>query len=149
MMILSRRVSERVLDLVFGIFFIVLVAQPCAAQWVNVTPDSTANYRQVVFTDSSHGYIAAGLTSVGMDSSGAIFRTTDGGRTWVRRIVSPVRLLSVSAIGDSLVWASGDYATVYRSRDGGETWKRSNVDYSLITVQFVDSLDGWCIGNGD
>ena len=68
----------------------------------------------VSFVDAAHGFIAA---------SGTIYRTGDGGRTWVasRSLPGGTTVGNIRAFG-STVLASA-ILNVYRSTDGGATWQ--------------------------
>ncbi len=118
------------------------------AQWMNFTPDTNIYYNQIFFVDSLTGYIAADLRAPSPDTTGAILRTTDGGASWVTDTIAKGGLLSVSAIGKNLVWTSSDYGEECHSTDGGRSWRNTYVGYSLLTIQFVDSLDGWLVWQG-
>ncbi len=123
---------------------IICVLSSCGileAQWIT-TQNTIGNCDQVVFLNNQRGYIA--------ESNGTLLITSDGGESWIQRKVSTRSLLSVSAVDDSLVWVSNDSGTVYRSVDGGITWHSvmvTNLPFSLYTVQFVDSANGWISGN--
>lgn len=125
--------------------YISIFANVSFAQWINVTPDSNLRYNQILFVDSLRGYVAADLGASYPDTSGVILITTDGGKAWTSRRLSQGGLLSISAIGDSFIWASSGFGEVCRSNDGGKTWRNSIVGYSLLTIQFVDTLDGWLV----
>ncbi len=118
------------------------------AQWTDVTLEGNVQYNQIVFVDSLHGYIAANSVQY-TDTSGAIlFITTDGGKSWKENRVNVPWFSSVSAIRDSLVWVSSG-GTVYYSHDRGNTWQHSMASnkYALLTVQFVDPMNGWACGS--
>ena len=115
---------------------------------MNFTPDTNIYYNQVFFVDSLTGYIAADLRAPSPDTTGAILRTTDGGASWVTDTIAKGGLLSVSAIGQNLVWASSDHGEELHSTDAGRSWRNTYVGYSLLTIQFVDSLDGWLVWQG-
>ena len=141
-----RRVSKTV------IVVFVCVLSLCGvlrAQWIDVTPDSDVQYNQIIFVDSLHGYIAANDVQY-TDTSGAIlFVTTDGGKSWKEDKIDVPWFSSISAIGDSLVWASS-YKMVCHSRDGGGTWQFDTIGnfwFVPLTVQFVDKLNGWTTVN--
>jgi photosystem II stability/assembly factor-like uncharacterized protein len=60
------------------------------------------------------------------NKSGDVFRSRDGGKTWVAlpgMHEKSVRALAMAA-SDSNVLASGTLEGVYRSKDGGDTWQR-------------------------
>ncbi|MFZ1081648.1 MAG: YCF48-related protein [Candidatus Kryptoniota bacterium] len=124
-----------------------LLSVRSSAQWITTMQNDSIWFNQIIFLDSLHGYMA-GSIGWSPDTSGAIFITTDGGENWVEHKIAIGGLLSVSAVGDSLVWASSNYGEVCRSIDGGKNWQHSTVgySYSLLTIQFVDSVNGWVIG---
>ena len=99
-------------------------------------PDSTISYgNKVFFTDSKHGWIC------GWEK---LYRTTDGGRTWLDdlpKIAEKKSLTDIFFTNDKSGWIvireSGTYATI----DGGWTWKRVSRGYGPILF-FTPSL-GW------
>ncbi len=122
------------------IIFLVVWCETSNAQWV-VLNDTSINFSQIVFSDSLKGYIVG--------AGGTLFTTVNGGKNWIDRKISARPLLSVSAIGDSLIWVSDDSGRVYHSLDGGKTWQNitvTNSPFNFYTVQFVDSLNGWVTG---
>jgi len=64
------------------------------------------------------------------------------------------RLRGVSAVSDTVAWASGAGGTVVRTEDGGATWKRLDVpDAARLDFRDVDAVDArtafiLSIGNG-
>lgn len=120
----------------------------CLSQWSEAVQDPNAHFSQIVFVDSLRGYIAATL-GVPPNTTGAVFITTDGGKHWTEQEMrGAAGLSSISALGDSLVWASA--WEVWHSEDGGHTWQPDTVTdfpFDFVTVQFVDSTRGWVTGN--
>lgn len=57
-------------------------------------------------------------------------------------------LRDVCFINHELGWAVGDHGTILRTTDGGRTWTLVPVDEtcSLVSVAFVDELNGWVAG---
>jgi len=45
-------------------------------------------------------------------------------------------------------WAVGERGTLLRTTDGGETWTiiPTNVNVTLLSVQFLNDDEGWAIG---
>ena len=63
------------------------------------------------------------------------------------------RLRGVSAVSESVAWASGSGSTVLRTSDGGATWSRLNVTSDKLDFRDVDGVDAQTayvlsIGNG-
>jgi len=52
-----------------------------------------------------------------------------------------VRLRGVSAVSESVAWASGAGATVLRTSDGGTTWQKLNVTDEALDFRDVDAVD--------
>jgi photosystem II stability/assembly factor-like uncharacterized protein len=64
-----------------------------------------------------------------------------------------VRLRGVSAVSESVAWASGAGSTVLRTADGGTTWQKLHVTDDALDFRDVDAVDGQTayilsIGNG-
>ena len=64
-----------------------------------------------------------------------------------------VRLRGVSAVSESVAWASGAGATVLRTTDGGNTWQKLHVTDDSLDFRDVDAVDAQTayilsIGNG-
>src|SRR3954469_24562716 len=64
-----------------------------------------------------------------------------------------VRLRGVSAVSESVAWASGAGSTVLRTVDGGTTWQKLTVTSDMLDFRDVDAVDAQTayvlsIGNG-
>ena len=64
-----------------------------------------------------------------------------------------VRLRGVSAVSESVAWASGAGSTVLRTVDGGATWQKSTVTSDALDFRDIDAVDAQTayvlsIGNG-
>jgi hypothetical protein len=89
-------------------------------------------------TNSKILYAAAGNLAWGIlheGEAGAIYRTTDGGETWVPKnnglMSLDVRSLAIDPTNPDVIYAGlGEGAGIYRSTDGGETWEAIN--YGII-----------------
>ncbi|MFQ5906141.1 MAG: M28 family peptidase, partial [bacterium] len=87
--------------------------------------------------------------------SGVVYASTDGGATWTLQLDTIGVYFFGVAFFDSLKgWAaggdinSGD-AVLMATTDGGQSWnKQITGGYILGDVDFVDSLNGWCVGFG-
>lgn len=63
------------------------------------------------------------------------------------------RLRGVSAVSESVAWASGSGSTVLRTTDGGTTWQRLSVTTDAVDFRDIDAIDAQTayvlsIGNG-
>jgi photosystem II stability/assembly factor-like uncharacterized protein len=74
---------------------------------------------------------------------GVLVHTTDSGRRWSRRILSPAdSMAGVAFVDRSTGWAVGNQ--VFRTTDGGITWQPVDfVHASLGPVFFLDRVTGW------
>jgi photosystem II stability/assembly factor-like uncharacterized protein len=64
-----------------------------------------------------------------------------------------VRLRGVSAVSESVAWASGAGSTVLRTADGGTTWQKLKVTDDPLDFRDIDAVDAQTayalsIGNG-
>src|SRR5688500_14678482 len=64
-----------------------------------------------------------------------------------------VRLRGVSAVSETVAWASGAGSTVLRTADGGTTWQKLTVISDTLDFRDVDAIDAQtayvlAIGNG-
>ncbi|NWG29576.1 MAG: T9SS type A sorting domain-containing protein [Ignavibacteriaceae bacterium] len=83
------------------------------------------------------------------DVGGVLYRTTDGGETWIN-INSAGDFSSVFFITQDTGWVTSDNSTskgIYKSIDGGVTLeKKSSVSSS--SIYFSDYYNGWSVGPG-
>lgn len=101
----------------------------------------------VCFVDANVGWVVG--------SAGRIYKTTDGGNSWVAQASPTTRNLSkVHFIDSQHGWACGGWGDntaylVIRTTNGGTTWQNlsfGNTAYSCDDIYFVDSLNGWICG---
>ncbi|HIG73513.1 MAG TPA: T9SS type A sorting domain-containing protein [Bacteroidetes bacterium] len=77
--------------------------------------------RTIVFSDATTGWIGEqdGL-------SGAIHKTTDGGRTWTEVLETAGMITHIDLVDAQTVWAAGSQfirdRVIVRTTDGGQTW---------------------------
>jgi len=84
---------------------------------------------------------------------GRIFRTTDGGVSWMRVDggIMSATIWAMAARGDAQdIWAVGDGGAMLASTDGGASWKLKNsgTQKALYAISFVDAWNGWAVGFG-
>lgn len=110
---------------------------------VKVT-DLPALLNNVYFTDRNNGWIIGGSESA---VGGVIFRTTDGGETWI--CVNPKSDYALPSYNDMYI-ASPDTAFIagfdgiIHTTDGGTTWDYSSSTGKTTSVYFIDPLNGFC-----
>jgi photosystem II stability/assembly factor-like uncharacterized protein len=80
---------------------------------------------------------------------GGIWRTDDGGTTWVRQISgTTARLNRIQFVSVDLGWVVGDAGTILRTQDGGAHWSSmtSGTTNDLLGLSFVGATSGWAVG---
>ena len=99
--------------------------------------------RDVQFIDMNHGWIVG--------DNGTIYRTLDGGNTWISPSVLPTSsdIRGVYFINNMVGWAVRSSGRVLKTIDGGDTWSITNTITSetLYSVFFTDVDTGWAVGN--
>src|SRR4029079_16384620 len=95
------------------------------------------------FVDKRHGW------AVG--SGGAIYRTSNGGRSWqLQNSGVTADLLDVKFLDAQEGWAVGAEGIVLHTIDGGLHWttERSGTPHALERLFFTDREHGWAVGFG-
>jgi photosystem II stability/assembly factor-like uncharacterized protein len=110
-------------------------------------PDATFQSQRlnaVSFADAETGW------AVG--AGGAVYATTDGGRTWrERRSGTRADLTDVKFLDGSEGWAVGADGTVLHTNDGGGLWTeepRRATEHALERLFFIGRAHGWAVGFG-
>lgn len=108
-----------------------------AAAWVKLpTEPYRGKQDDIVFVDPMTGWYGNG--------AGKLFKTTDGGQTWVKQLDRPgtfVRALGfvdadlgfLGNIGPDYFPGVTDTTPLYRTRDGGATWEPITIDGPAVT----------------
>jgi len=134
--------------------------------WYNVTMPGVSTVGNGYFQNSIQGWVFGTLTEGG---NGALFRTTDGGRSWTRFDNLPFQGGLIQFINDANgfvlagepVGMNKEPVWLYQTTDGGTTWtlKYTNdpLDPNAIAglpfsgfksgMTFRDTLTGWVGGN--
>jgi len=109
------------------------------------------------FPSASQGWLACSGGNGSRPAASALYRTTDGGRSW-QSMASPLVAASTGAPGDAAVtalgfasptdgWIVDDGGAVLRTRDGGQTRMRSlAANQPVAAGLFLDAAHGWFAG---
>ncbi len=99
------------------------------------------NISSIFFIDQDTGW------ATGSEYSPGVFKSTDGGQTWIEKSSSNCSSLYFTNINNG--WAVGAYGTILKSTDKGETWvtKTSGTTTYLNSVKFYNLNLGMCVGN--
>lgn len=82
--------------------------------------------------------------------SGEVYRSTDGGLSWLKSTGYENSISDLCFIDAQLGWCVGSEGRLYKSVNGGVDWeeKSSGSDKDLNAVNFVDENTGWVAGDG-
>jgi photosystem II stability/assembly factor-like uncharacterized protein len=100
---------------------------------------TNSNLHSVDFVDENIGW------AVGKDNT--IFKTIDGGDTWINQSTNSNRIYSVDFIDENIGYVVGS-ANIRRTTDGGNTWIIQSIGtgQALYSVFFVNKDTGWAVG---
>lgn len=92
--------------------------------------------------------IASPTTAWVCGNPGTIFKTTNGGATWVSQTSgTSAQLNSIYFTDANTGWAVGDSGLVLKTTNGGSAWLRQTSGTSLFLnrVQFLNTNTGWAL----
>jgi photosystem II stability/assembly factor-like uncharacterized protein len=133
----------------------VLLAAGCSSKpvWEALPLGTKADFRDIWFTDATHGWIAGGSFEI---TGGLVGRTTDGGKTW--RFVSNLTerdrmsVQSVHFFDTERGLAATDSGQILSTSDGGASWTLVRTQVRVAGLSgffFLDERRGWAAGSGD
>jgi photosystem II stability/assembly factor-like uncharacterized protein len=126
------------------------------ATWLAGTvyaPADSTNAQQFATTSRRLNAVsfADARTGWAVGAGGAVFSTSDGGRTWRPQSSGVVSDLSdVKFLDRAEGWAVGGEGTVLHTTDGGRTWKAEarQTNHALERLFFFGRKRGWAVGFG-
>jgi photosystem II stability/assembly factor-like uncharacterized protein len=109
-------------------------------------PSQPVTLTFIRMTDSLRGW--------GIEQSGKVLRTTNGGALWQDRTPAwgSFNQHGFFALNSEAAWAVPGNDIIWRTQDGGQTWKSSQPialpaegNYRVLSLQFPDVLNGWVV----
>lgn len=103
------------------------------------------NLWSVSFIDDKIGWISEGGNALSK-----IFKTTDGGVSWVNQNYPNIcSLVAINFFDISNGWAAGFQGRIFKTTNGGVDWfdKSTGLRVGLQTVKFANSQIGWAVGD--
>jgi photosystem II stability/assembly factor-like uncharacterized protein len=113
------------------------------------TVETDKNLRAVQFVDSMTGWAAG--------DGGAVFRTTDGGRSWKPLLSGAAANINfidfvdwnhgwmLGEAGGKMTDGAEDENVLLLTTNGGRTWTRKSLP-NVTKLYFIDSKNGWAVG---
>ncbi len=115
--------------------------------WSIAKSEINSMFNSSFFTSQDIGFVVGGKAD---SDNGCIFKTIDGGNTWIdlSNKISTNWLYSVYFVNTNIGYAVGDYGQVLKTINSGDTWSKVNSDSSLVftSVYFIDSENGYVAG---
>ncbi|MFN8437770.1 MAG: YCF48-related protein [Cytophagales bacterium] len=86
--------------------------------WTNMNFDTEIKtFQSVAFYDAFNGYVVG--------NSGLIYRTFDGGKTWIKQNSGVTRTLKdIAIVSANTAYVVGGYGTLLKTTNGGATWEK-------------------------
>lgn len=141
--------SKRLLakKIILAIIASVAILPGLNAQWIRQSPIPTEKMlRDVCFVNQDTGWV--------FGAQGAVFRTDDGGDTWIDQSLQSNYDVLTGVFMDSVTgWLSLSYAelgssgSIYKSVDGGNSWylQYENEYSAIVDLSFIDLDTGWAL----
>ncbi|MCF8306966.1 MAG: T9SS type A sorting domain-containing protein [Ignavibacteriales bacterium] len=129
----------------FTLSFLLFVTITASAQWRVAVHQTNTSISANFMLDENNGW------QVG--SSGSVFQTSDGARTWSINYQYQDISYSFSAVffvNENLGFVGGTNATILKTTNGGGNWEVSTIADALgniKAIQFIDENTGWVLSS--
>ena len=102
-----------------------------------------------VFINSNVGYIVGGCFDEYYNCNALIWKTTDRGSTWEKKIIKTDAIFNCICFpNDTIGYIAGsdESGIVYKTTDGGQTWTSitNDINESVISISFSSKDTGYC-----
>ncbi|MCJ7552884.1 MAG: YCF48-related protein [Ignavibacteriaceae bacterium] len=125
-----------------GEFGTILRTTDSGQNW-NIQNRITENeLHKIFFLDSKNGWIAGAV--------GQALKTTDGGETWnLKNPPTSLNLYDIEFTSINKGFVVGANGYIAKTTNGGDSWQAlAPTQKTLFSLQFIDSLNAWAIGDG-
>ena len=111
--------------------------------WIALNTSYTGNFKDVYFVSATTGFAVGGN-----NSTGVVYKTTNGGSSWTATTIPGSSLESVWFVNSSTGYIAGTNGKVYKTTNGGSSWLVQNTGTTVHfkSVQFPISTTGFAAG---
>jgi len=111
--------------------------------WSSQTTSYSGNFKDVFFVSTTTGFAVGGNNSTGI-----VYKTTNGGTSWTSYAIASSSLESVWFTSSTTGYAVGSGGKIYKTTNGGGSWSllTSGTTTNLKCVQFLNATTGYTIG---
>ena len=112
--------------------------------WTQLSTSYSGNFKDVHFVSATTGFAVGGNNSTGI-----IYKTTNGGTTWASTSISTSSLESVWFTSATVGYVSGSNGKIYKTTNGGTSWLPmvSGTTVTLNTINFPTATAGYAAGS--
>lgn len=104
-------------------------------------------FSKLVFVSEQDGWAVSDEWATDRRSN-SIFRTQDGGRSWVEVLTLPTPVYSVAPVGSVQTYVTARWYPNKLTANGGDTWEDVHGLEGLNYVLFLNEHEGWGYGAG-
>jgi len=139
----------------YFIFIALLMVNGAKAQWYYPNPNDNAYYHGAVyFTDANTGYVSRNVLNWWLGRSDTIWKTTDGGMTWIPQYSSEQEIGAIFFTDANTGYAiehigiySGHHWKILKTTNGGSDWVTTlDTGWGLESIYFTDTSTGYAAG---
>jgi photosystem II stability/assembly factor-like uncharacterized protein len=93
----------------------------------------------MTFLNETVGYVTGNL------SPNFIYKTTDGGESWIPQHVIEIGNYCLSFVNETTGFSSGLGLSIQKTTNGGESWEKSILNDNFYDVHFIDENTGYIV----